>query len=379
MRKEATPSGILEWIGRNSRPGTTDSAALRFERMESQSGYALPEVHLPLDHREPGHWHHRGMIWDYVLALEGAERVLDVGPGDGWPSLLLARHFKEVVGIEPGAKRIAACRANAQKMRTRKAHFEMMSACDMSFRPSSFDGAVAATSIEQTPDPAAALSEIYRVLKVGGSFRMTYETFDQVAEPVREAVAVSRGSGGTYLVDYVVSWTEKALEQGFLLEVTPLTDGGRKRLEVWARRCEGDPFPHRDPRLERGLAQTVRAIRKSEIQNARTFRLRHFKPPSLVKLLERVGFVDIRCIIGGGWPARQCAHEMIQARRIEAAAPLMEEICRGAARIGLSLPTTRPGNIIARKPRGRVAAARRKPVKRAAPRTAKRGKTARRR
>jgi SAM-dependent methyltransferase len=264
-------------------------------------------------------------------------------------------------------------------MRTRKARFEMMSACEMSFRSSSFDGVVAATSIEQTPDPAAALSEIHRVLKVGGSFRMTYETFDRVAEPIREAVAVSRGGGGIYLVDYVVSWTEKALEQGFLLEVEPNSDGSRKRLEVWARRCAGDAFPHRDPRLERGLAQTVRAIRKSEIQGARTFKLRHFKMPGLVKLLERVGFADIRCIIGGGWPARQCAQEMIQARRIEAAAPLMEEICRGAARIGLDLPTTRPGNIIARKPRGRVASAGRKPAKRAATRSGKRAATVKRR
>ena len=115
MAREASPSGILEWIAGNLRPRKSDAASLRFERMESQSGARMPEVHLPLDPLDPAHWHHRGMIWDYVLSLEGAERVLDIGPGDGWPALLLAPHFKEVVGIEPGARRIDVCRANAAR------------------------------------------------------------------------------------------------------------------------------------------------------------------------------------------------------------------------------------------------------------------------
>ena len=55
-------------------------------------------------------------------------------------------------------------------------------------------------------------------------------------------------------------------------------------------------------------------------------------------------------MLGGGWPARECAQELIQAHRIAAAAPLMEEICRAAGRIGIALETDRPGHVIARKP-----------------------------
>ena len=366
MPKDATPSGIFEWISRQCRLKTTDASELRYERMASQAAYSLPEVHKPLDHRNPSHWFHRGMIWDYVLSFEGAARILDIGPGDGGPSLLLARHFKEVVGIEPGPTRLEACRANAKKMRIRNAHFEAMSACEMSLRSNSFDGVVAATSIEQTPDPTAALQEAFRVLKVGGTFRLTYESLETLAEPVREAIRISSGAEGVFLIDYIVSRTEKAVEQAFLLVIKPLSESNQRHLELWAKRCENDPYPHRDPRLERGLVRTIKGIRRSEIMNAHTFKLRHFTTKSLVRTLEKIGFVDIRPIAGGGWPAQECGIEMIQSRRVEAAAPLMEEICRGAARVGISMGSERHGNVIARKPRGQG-----RPTKKAKPRTAK--------
>jgi len=359
MPPQATPSGILEWIVRSSRPHATDSASLRFERMESQAAFRLPEVHKRLDHHDPSHWHHRGMIWDFVLSLAGAQRVLDVGPGDGWPSLLIAPHFKEVIGIEPGPRRVAVCRANAQQMGLRKVHFEQMSAVDMTFRPGSFDGVVAATSIEQTPDPAAALSEVHRVLAAGGTLRMTHEVPELAAEPVRESIAVLRGpEPGRYLIDYLVVWTRESEERAFLVDVRPASDGGVKRMELWATRCADDIFPLRDPRLERGLVRTIKALRGPEIGKVETYRIHHFRTEALIKLLNKVGFGDVRCIVGGGSPAAQIGLEMIQSRRIEAAAPLMDELCRGAARFGIATETTLPGNIIARKLPGRARRAR---------------------
>jgi len=359
MPYDATPSGIFEWIARSSRPRASDSSALRFERMESQAALSLPEVHIPLDHHNPSHWHHRGMIWDFVLSLAGAQHVLDVGPGDGWPSLLIAPHFKEVVGIEPGARRIAVCKANAHRMGLRKARFEQMSVESMTFRPSSFDGVVAATSIEQTSDPAQALREVHRVLAPGGTLRLTYEALEATPEPVRETIAVLPGpQEGTYLIDYVVVWTARLEERNFLITVKPGNEASAKRLELWATRCAEDRYPLRDPRLERGLVRTIRTLRAGEVVSVETYRVHHFKTDALVKLLTKVGFCEVRCIVGGGLPAAQFGLEMIQSRRIESAAPLMEEMCRASARLGLAIETTRPGSIIARKPRGRAKSAR---------------------
>ncbi|MCK4411993.1 MAG: class I SAM-dependent methyltransferase [Candidatus Eisenbacteria sp.] len=349
MARDSSSSGILEWITGNVRPRAVDSAHLRFERMESQSSGRLPEVYVPLDPLDPVHWHHRGMIWDYVLSLEGAQRILDVGPGDGWPSLLLAPHFKEVVGIEPGPQRIAVCRANAGRMRLRKVRFEEMSVCAMDFPAGSFDGVVAATAIEQTPDPKAALREIHRVLRPGGVLRMSYEALEQQAEPVREAVSIRQGEEGRYAIDYVIAWRDSAEERGYLVEVVPENQASRKRLATWARRCLADTFPHRDPRLERGMAETVKSLRKGEIRAAQAFRIQHFKTARVIRTLEEAGFGEVRLIAGGGWPAFQIARELKRSRRLPAAAPLMEELCRGAARLGLVLETTRPGQVIARR------------------------------
>ncbi len=351
MPPETSPSGIYEWIRTHTRPKVADSAALRFERMESQADHQLPEIHKPLDPRSPAHWHHRGMIWDFVLAMAGAERVLDVGPGDGWPALLLAPHFKEVVGIEPGPHRVAACQENAKRMRTRNVHFEQMSVCKMAFPSESFDAVVACSSIEQTPDPLAALREVYRVLKPKGVLRMSYEVLDGLAEPTREAVSIrALPEGGSYQIDYVITWTEKAEEFGFLCEVNPQGEANAKRLSLWARRCQHDTYPHRDPRLERGLAATILGLDRAEVRAAQSFRLRHFKTRPLLAAMRRIGFKDVRLIVGGGWPARECALEFQHSQRIAAAAPVMEEICRCAGRVGIALDCERPGNLIARKP-----------------------------
>jgi len=367
MPRETSPSGILEWIIGNVRPGASDSAGLRYERIEPQASAGLPEIHTPLNAHDPAHWFRRGLIWDYVLALEGAASVLDVGPGEGWPSLLLAPHFREVVGIEPGPRRVAACRANAARLRVEKARFEEMSACRMAFADGSFDGVVAASAIEQTPDPTAALREIFRVLKPGGVLRMSYEAVEEQAEPVREALAVRAGPEGSYCIDYVLVRREPATEEGFLLEVVPATEAQRARLAQCAERCSGDGLPHRDPRLERGLAQTVLAIEKREIAGARRFTLHHFRTRFLLSGLQRIGFENVRLIVGGGWPARQVAQELARSQRSAAGAPLMEELCRAGAAIGLALETVRPGEVIARKPSGRA------PVRKAGGRAGGRG------
>lgn len=347
MPRERTPSGIFEWITANARPRSVDSATLRFERMPSQSARSLPEIYRPLDPGDAGHWAHRGRIWNYVLSLEGAQRVLDVGPGDGWPALLLAPHFREVIGIEPGPRRVAVCRENARRMRVRKARFEQMSAMEMTFPDQSFDGVVAATSIEQTRDPSRTLREVYRVLKPGGTLRISYELLDDDPEPIREVACVQVGENGTYGIDYSVTHTRKYEQRDYLLEIAPVKAQARERLALWAHRCRHDACPHRDPRLERGLATTIKAVTREEIRSARVSRLRHLRTPQLVRTLERIGFREVRLIAGGGRPARVLAEELRRARRIGAAAPLMEELCRGAARFGLRQESRCGGELIA--------------------------------
>lgn len=46
------------------------------------------------------------------------------------------------------------------------------------FEDETFDGIMASSSVEQTPDPQATLAELFRVLHPGGRFRIDYESLN---------------------------------------------------------------------------------------------------------------------------------------------------------------------------------------------------------
>jgi SAM-dependent methyltransferase len=146
--------------------------------MESQSGYCLPVIYHPFDASRRGHWTDRGSLFDFLLATEGeGTSLLDFGPGDGWPSLIVAPFAREVTGVDGSAKRVEVCRQNARRLGIANASFvHVEPGQKLPFQDGGFDGAMAASSIEQTPDPRATLGELCRVLRPGGRLRMSYES-----------------------------------------------------------------------------------------------------------------------------------------------------------------------------------------------------------
>lgn len=168
---------IFEWIVTEFTPETCTTGELLYEHMDSQSDYSLPIIYKPFDPANGGHWADRGAALDFVLATQSqGGRVLDFGPGDGWPSLIIAPLVAEVIGVDGARRRIAACRANAERLGIMNATFEYVEPGQpLSFEDGSFDAVVAASSVEQSPDPRATLKEFYRVLRPGGRLRLYYE------------------------------------------------------------------------------------------------------------------------------------------------------------------------------------------------------------
>ena len=146
--------------------------------MASQSGRSLPVVYQPFDATKRAHWNDRGAIFDF-LAAAGDGDILDFGPGDGWPSLPLAPFVRSVTGVDASPRRVAVCQANAARLgltNFRGVHYRAGE--PLPFPDGCFDAVVAASSLEQTPDPVALLRELYRVLKPGGRLRMSYESLE---------------------------------------------------------------------------------------------------------------------------------------------------------------------------------------------------------
>jgi SAM-dependent methyltransferase len=179
MQKSNTPGTANEVIRRIEERFTlepSNSVEFIYDHTESQSGKRLAVIYLPFDPLQRGHFIDRAQILDYALHI-GTGKVLDFGPGDGWPSLLMAPMVEEVVGVDGSKRRVDVCTANAERLGIDNASFVHVPPGEpLPFADDSFDAVTAASSIEGTPDPKATLKELFRVLKPGGRLRMHYES-----------------------------------------------------------------------------------------------------------------------------------------------------------------------------------------------------------
>lgn len=227
---------VCAWITDQLSPRTVTSDELLFEHQESQSNFALPVIYQPFDPAKKTHWYDRGMVLDFVESTGGGY-ILDFGPGDGWPALLMAPVVHSVVGVDASQRRVCVCNQNAERLGVANFTAIHVPAGDrLPFPDASFDGVVAAHSVELTPDIRAVLRELYRVLKPGGRLRIVYESL----EPYRggrleDAWVWASGEATTYLVlCQRIPDEQKVLYFALQLQVSPdrvrsliSADGGR--------------------------------------------------------------------------------------------------------------------------------------------------------
>ncbi|UCE28011.1 MAG: methyltransferase domain-containing protein [Candidatus Coatesbacteria bacterium] len=186
---------VFDWIKKNLNPRVCDSAEFIYDEMDSQSERCLPIIYRPFDTTSRGDWRERGFTFDYLYST-GSGRLLDFGPGDGWPSLNVAPFAGEVVGVDASKRRVEACEENAERLGIENAAFvHVPHSTRLPFPDGHFDGAMAASSVEQTPDPLFALEEIYRVIRPGGRLRVWYEALARYRDG-REREVWVRSVGG---------------------------------------------------------------------------------------------------------------------------------------------------------------------------------------
>lgn len=104
--------------------------------------------------------------------VSAGTRVLDVGCGNGEPTLALARLVEKlgrVVGIDLAEPMITIARRRAEEARVRNVEFQVRDASDLSGL-GSFDAAVSRFAIMLTPDPVVAARAIHSVLGSGARF-----------------------------------------------------------------------------------------------------------------------------------------------------------------------------------------------------------------
>lgn len=125
-------------------------------------------------------------LWleEFELRLGEASRVLDMGCGTGFVSVLLAKLGHEVVGVDQSENMLQAAKAKADD-RSVSVELVQSSAMNLVDGLGLFDAAVSRWVFWTLPDPQAAVHEAFKVLKPGGRF-VVYDGLWFQSEEVKE-------------------------------------------------------------------------------------------------------------------------------------------------------------------------------------------------
>ena len=335
---------VERWLYEHALPRALDSARAIYELMPSQSNRQLSFVYVPYDPHREGHWADVARIADYAACVpEGAARVLDIGPGDGWPSLPLAaaRPELEVVGVDPSPLRAQVCAANARRLELANARFVAAGGGRLPLGGATFDAVVAASSLEEASDPEAVLAELARVLRPGGTLRASYQDWGLLEAEI-ETVQLWSGRSGrerVLLYSYARRVQHPPLERRYTL-VLP-RDGEAAALHAdalltaaQAPRAYGEtllegPWATLGVPLLRRLAPLAR--RSTVVE------LRRWTTAWLVDALTAAGFAHVRATAHPGELARHFARELLADGAIDEVAEQFESLAGAIGRSAQAL------------------------------------------
>jgi SAM-dependent methyltransferase len=231
---------VERWLFDHLEPEHLESARALYELMPRQRDGQLPFVDVPYDPYSEGHWADAARVADYVAHLpEDGHRILDIGPGDGWPSLPMAGALpmSQVIGVDPSPRRVEVSTANARRLGISNATFVVADGAGMPFASGSFDLVTAASSIEEAADALGVLREAARILRSGGMLRASYQDW-RLGVPGFESVLLWEGESAL-LYTYVRRSQDPPLERRYTLVLPHNGEAAELHAEALVRAASG--------------------------------------------------------------------------------------------------------------------------------------------
>ncbi|MEO0108191.1 MAG: class I SAM-dependent methyltransferase [candidate division WOR-3 bacterium] len=342
--KKYTP--IESWIWEHLQPVESDSATQSYDNILLQGGGKLPLINTPLNLRDIAHFADEAQIQEFVAATRDAQDILDIGTGDGWPALRIAPFVRMVTAIDASARRIEVSRANAAHLHIHNVRFQKMSAVALDFSTGSFEVVIAASSIEQTPNPIRALEEVYRVLKPGGRFLVSFESLDVALDrPLVERVALREHFDGTAGWYYCLKHRDPPWERNYLVRFksTPEVAQAFARARDILAQAGDNPAQVREIGIELLESQLA------QLHSSSYYELEHFTTKTMVETLEDIGFENVR----GYYSAARLARLFFPQINVADLTDLeLQELAHALGQMALHLPapTDQGQPVMANKP-----------------------------
>ncbi len=320
-------------------PEASDAARAVYQRTRLWTSGNLPAVDVPYDPRREDHWAAAARIADYAAALPDAGTVIDIGPGDGWPSIPLAQAMPRarLVGVDPASRRTEVCMANASRHGVGNASFVTASADALPFADGAVDLVTAAASLEETPRPDAVFEEIARVLRPGGVLRASYQVW-RLPAPEIETVALTEAVDGLLYV-YARRSQTPARERRYLLLLP--SDGAAAEVHRDALIASAEePRAYGETLLRGGSPLGVPLLERLAplALASMVVELRRWTTPWLVEALRAAGFRDVRATQHAGDLARAVARRLVASGDIDAVAGRFEVLTRALGEAAGTLP-----------------------------------------
>ncbi|MGE0228447.1 MAG: class I SAM-dependent methyltransferase [Dehalococcoidia bacterium] len=330
-------TAVETWLREHLKPDRVESARGLYELMPRQRNGQLPFVDVDYDPYNESHWADAARVADYAAHLPaGGTRVLDIGPGDGWPSLPLAALYPNlsIVGADASPLRAGVCTANAERLGIHNATFVVADAARLPFDDGSFDLVTAASSLEEADDAEGVLHEAARVLRPGGALRASYQDW-RLGVPGWESVMLW-SAGASLLYTYVRRIQDPPIERRYTVVIragSEAKDLFTAALVAMAsgKRAYGETLL--SPELGVPLLQSL----IPHYERCFLVEMRRWSTSNLVGALRTAGFSTVRATVHSGEIGRHFARETLRAGTMNSIAPLFPVITTSLGRVASAL------------------------------------------
>lgn len=248
-----------------------------------------PDIHSPAGWNDKLFASMRGEF--FCRVLRDASPVLDVGCGEGWPSLYLARAIAQVTGIDISPEHIRLAQSTAALLDLTNVTFQVADIEQLPFADGAFNGVCFGGNVfTYRSAPAKMLAEIHRVLAPSGVF--TFEQWPSDAQRVPWERILWFIDGGSPILHYGAGSGQ--CSRSYFIYFKPTSSSGLK-LSAVATRMAGELSAEQQhlcaaikARLEEGdLSEVDRVIYAGED--------RSLSADEFPALLSEAGFADFTC------------------------------------------------------------------------------------